>query len=66
MTQRYKTLADFFEQTGTTQQALAGKLGIQSSYVSLITSGQRQPSLKLALRISEETGVPIETLVRVA
>lgn len=63
MQRRYRTLADYFEQTGTSQRALARQLGISKAYISLITSGDRQPSLPLAIRIVELTGVPMESLV---
>jgi len=58
-----KNLADYFKATRTTQKVLAGRLGVTRAYVSLITSGDRQPALELAIRIAAETGVPIETLV---
>jgi transcriptional regulator with XRE-family HTH domain len=61
--QRYKTLADYLEQTGKTQRYLATKLGITPAYVSFLVSGDRQPSLDLALRIEALTGVPLESLV---
>lgn len=63
MVRKYKTLADYFEQTGKTQDSLAERLGVSRSYVSLLTSGERQPGLALALRIETITGVPVEALV---
>jgi DNA-binding XRE family transcriptional regulator len=60
---KYKTLADYLDQTGTTQDFLAEKLGVSRSYVSLLASGERQPALPLALRIEALTGVPVESLV---
>jgi transcriptional regulator with XRE-family HTH domain len=61
--QRYKTLADYLEQTGKTQAFLADKLGITRAYVSYLVSGDRQPSLSLALRIEALTGVALSSLV---
>jgi len=61
--QRYRTLADYFEQTGTSQIALARKLKVSKSYISLLASGERQPSLSLALRIEALTGVPASSMV---
>jgi transcriptional regulator with XRE-family HTH domain len=61
--QRYKTLADYLEQTGKTQAFLADKLGITRAYVSYLVSGDRQPSLDLALRIEALTGVALSSLV---
>lgn len=63
MKQRYRTLADYFEQTGSSQIALARKLQISKSYVSMLVAGERQPALDLALRIEALTGVPAHALV---
>jgi plasmid maintenance system antidote protein VapI len=63
VTQRYKTLQDFVEQTGTTHGELARQLGIKSSMVSLLCSRRRQPSLPLAIKIHHLTGVPYEAMV---
>lgn len=63
MKQRYRTLADYFDQTGATQESLSAALGISRSYVCLLASGARQPGLPLAIRIAEYTGVPVEALV---
>lgn len=63
MKQRYRTLADYFEQTGETQESLATTLRISRSYMSLLVSGDRQPALPLAVRIEELTGVPVAALV---
>lgn len=60
---KYKTLADYLEQTGKTQDSLAERLGVSVSYVCLLVSGRRQPSLPLAIRIEAATGVPVEALV---
>jgi transcriptional regulator with XRE-family HTH domain len=63
MKTRYRDLAEFFEKTARPQQWLADEIDVDRSYISLLVSGQRQPSLSLALRIAELTGVPIESLV---
>ena len=63
MTRKYRTLADYFEQTGATQESLATKLGVDRSYVSYLVAGKRQPALDLAVRISRLTGVPVESLI---
>jgi transcriptional regulator with XRE-family HTH domain len=57
------SLAEYMERTGTTHAALAKKLGISRSYVTLMALGERQPSLALALRIQALTGVPASALV---
>lgn len=63
MERRYRTLADYFEQTGKTHQELADQLGVTRFYVTLLSHGQRTPSLPMALRIQRLTGVPVESMV---
>lgn len=63
MAQKYRTLADYFKQTGKSKRSLAKRLDVSESYVSLIAAGKRQPSLAVALRIESLTGVPAEALV---
>lgn len=61
---KYKDLDDFFRSTGRTHEWLADELGVDRSYISLIRSGSRQPSLPLAIAIERVTGVPVEALAR--
>lgn len=60
----YKTLAAYFGKDRPSQADTAATLGITESYLSLIISGDRQPSLDLAVRISDLTGVPVDTLIK--
>ena len=60
---RFRDLAEFFEQTGRTQEELAATLGVSQSHLSLIARGLRRPSLRLGLEIEKQTGVPVESLV---
>lgn len=60
----YKTLAAYFGQDRPSQAEVADTLGITQGYLSLIVSGDRQPSLDLAVRISDLTGVPVDTLIK--
>lgn len=64
MAQKYRTLADYFEQTGKSKRSLARRLNISESYVSHIAAGRKQPSLAVALAIAQATGVPASALVR--
>ncbi len=57
------SLSEYLKRTDTTHAALANLLGISRSYVTLLASGDRQPSLPLALRIQALTGVPAAALV---
>lgn len=60
--QRYRTLADYFEQTETKQAPLARRLHISKTYMSMLVAGDRQPSIALALKIELETGVTMPVL----
>ena len=61
MTKGAKQLAQLFEKPS--QRDVAKRLEIDESYVSLLVSGQRTPSLQLAARIQEELGIPIDAWV---
>ena len=60
---KYASLSEYLKRTGTTHGALAKRLGVSRPYVTLISKGERQPSLELALRIAAETGIPAASLV---
>lgn len=59
----YPTLQAFLEETGTPQSALAKKAKITQAHLSYILSGERTPSLPLALKIAKIANIPVETLV---
>lgn len=48
--------------SGWRQADLAAALNINHSYVSLILSGKRIPSLEVVQNMAAVTGIPIETL----
>jgi len=50
------TVADWLNESDTTQAALAAALGVSKAYVSMLSSGQRVPSLAVALRVQAATG----------
>jgi transcriptional regulator with XRE-family HTH domain len=60
----YPNLESYFDATGATQEDFAERLGISPSYLSRIKNRLAQPPLDLALRISEEAHVPLESLIR--
>lgn len=64
VTRKYKTLVDYFDQTGSTHQELADKVGVTRSCIHYWVTGKRYPTLGLALKLSHVTGVPLEALVR--
>jgi transcriptional regulator with XRE-family HTH domain len=61
---QFATLDAYLEGTQRTQQELAERLEITQSALSMIMNGHRLPSPALALRIHNETGVPLEVLLR--
>ena len=64
---KYRDLDEFFrENDNRTHEWLAARVGVDRSYISMLRSGQRQPSLPVALAIERETGVPVEALVKVS
>lgn len=56
------TLAEFLSRTEMTDAKLAERVGCDRSMITKIRSGKATPSLKLAIAISQQTGVPIEAL----
>jgi plasmid maintenance system antidote protein VapI len=61
--QRYRTLADYFEQTERPQVELALELGVSKAFISMLVKGQRKASPALAMRITELTGVNLASMV---
>jgi transcriptional regulator with XRE-family HTH domain len=59
----YPTLAAYIEGERVNQTTLAKRAKITQGHLSLIISGDRTPSLALALRLSQIANVPVETLV---
>ena len=51
------TLSQYIARENTTQAALAEKLGVSASTISLLLAGKRQPSLTLTKRIEAVTGI---------
>ncbi len=55
------------ESNGQTQVAMAAKIGVTPSYLSMIENGQKMPSLGVAKRISLATdnGVTLDEIAEV-
>lgn len=60
----YPNLQMFLDKSGVSQRALARRVGVNPSYISLIIGGRRVPSLRLAAKIAEEANIPIESLLK--
>ena len=59
---RHRTLVAYLKAEGISQKAFAHKLRVVPSYVSMITRGEREPSLSMALKIIEVANIPIDSL----
>lgn len=59
-------LRSWRSQHGKTQEQLATDLGVVASHLSQIENGDRSPSLALAAKLSEKTGIPIGSFVKQA
>lgn len=51
---------------GQSQRELAGKLGVDQTYLSHLENGRRDPSVRFLKRFAAESGVPVMTLVALA
>lgn len=58
----YPDLRTYFEESGDTQVAFAARMKRSQAWVSRVTNGQTEPSIREALAISRLTGVPLESL----
>lgn len=56
---RMATLHQYMTARKLTQRELAARLGLSVSYVNELLKGNKTPGLRVALRIQEETGVPV-------
>lgn len=63
---RFKTLRDYVnaQPRTKTQNEIAKELGIAPSALSQYLNGVRTPSKEIALRLSDEIGIPLENLLR--
>ena len=53
---------EFRNKKGLTQEELAERVGVRRETIVFLEQGKYSPSLKLALKISEELKVPINKL----
>ena len=58
-----RTLREYFKTSGDTQKKLARHVGVHQSTISMLTHGLRAARFKLAQKIHDKTGVPIEKLL---
>ncbi len=60
---QYANLAEYKEKNGLSIADLAKEFGVTNAHLSMILSGKRYPSRKLAKIISQKTGIPILNLL---
>lgn len=58
----YPDLKTYFSESGDTMTAFAERYRRTIGWVSQVTHGKIEPSIRVALRISRDTGVPLESL----
>ena len=56
------TIKTYRKKKGLTQLALARRIGIESTYLSAIENGRREPSLTLVKQIGKAVAIPPEIL----
>lgn len=62
-TMKYKSIADYLERTGKTEQEFAQELGVSQPFINMIKKGEKRPSPELALKIEKLTGIPFRALL---
>ena len=60
--QSYERLQDWMNAKGVNQKYLARLAGISEQHLCMVLRGSRRCSLRVALRLSELTGVPVENI----
>jgi DNA-binding XRE family transcriptional regulator len=58
----YNRIAVFRAEVGMTRKALAEKVGVNPQTIGFLERGDYNPSLELALRVSQVFKVPVELL----
>ncbi len=60
------TLDEYMREKNVPTGVLAARVGVNQSYISHLRARRRRPSLKVAIKLAEETGLPIETFMEAA
>lgn len=61
MTTGAKALKDWMIRRGFLHREAANHFGFHETYISQLVNGSRTPSLKNAVKIERETGIPVST-----
>ena len=59
---RHRSLGAYLKAEGVSQRAFAKRVGVVPSYVSMITRGEREPCLSVALKMAAAANIPIGSL----
>jgi len=59
----FPTLHAYMDEMAVSQRTLAKRAGITQAHLSMILSGDRTPSLPLALKLARIANIPVETLI---
>lgn len=62
MTKGARQLRDIFAQPK--RKDIAKQIGVSESFLSLLATGRRLPSMAVAARIQKELGIPVEAWTR--
>jgi transcriptional regulator with XRE-family HTH domain len=60
----HAALRDWMTRTGRTYGSVADALGVTDAHVSYLARGRRIPSLELAIKIANLTGIPVTAWAR--
>jgi transcriptional regulator with XRE-family HTH domain len=63
MSKRYLNLRTYFDAEAVTQAEFAASIGLSAPMLSQIVTGNRRPSLEVALKIAKAANVPVESLM---
>ncbi len=56
----YKLLSDEIEERGIKRNFIAKKIGVTPNYLGSVLNGKRALSTDLAIRVSQELGIPFD------
>lgn len=60
------TLRELREQSGKSQECLAGDSELDRTYISMLERGKRQPTLSTLIKISNALDIPLSEMIKKA
>lgn len=58
------TLSEWMSKNSVSDTALAARVGVSRPFITRIRTGVRQPSVSVAAKLVEETGLPVDCFVK--